>query len=234
MLFGSNPQLNKCTSDPLLFDGDLIDMSRCVKYLGGHLDKNLTFKDHITKKCRAAMINYNMIKSIRKVLTKETCTTLVITLCISHLDFGNALLYGLPEKSIAQLQRVQNICAKLVLNRSKYDSNTECLKELHWLPIRKRIEFKILSLMFNAVKGDAPMYLKNMIKPKSINRLTRRSELHYILEIPRTKSKTFGPRAFEVSGPTLWNSIPDSLRLNVNLSTFKKSLKTHLFNCVYN
>ena len=146
-----------------------IPISKSVKYLGGHLDSSLNFKEHIGKKCKAALINYQRIRSIRKFLTIETCTTLVLSLCISHLDYGNSLLFGLPWNTLNQLQRVQNMCAKLVLNRRKYDSNTDCLRELHWLPIEKRIEFKILTMVYNTIKGNAPNYLKSILKAKIIN-----------------------------------------------------------------
>ena len=230
IMFGNQIQLAKCDNDPLVFDSDLIQLSKCVKYLGGHLDSNLSFKDHIAKKCKAALINFNRIRSIRKVITREVCVTLVLSLCVSHLDYGNSMLFGLPSSSIKPMQRVQNMCAKIVLKKSKYDSNTECLKELHWLPIKARIEYKILTIMFNTVKGNAPAYLKSLVEARTVTRLTRSSDNHYLLKVPRTKTKTYGPRAFQICGPVLWNGLPNYLRRSESLTIFKKKLKTHLFN----
>ena len=56
-------------------------------------------------------------------------------LCISHLDYSNAVLYGIPNKTLNKYQRIKNMCAKLVLGKLKYDGSTESLKALHWLPI---------------------------------------------------------------------------------------------------
>ena len=89
------------------------------------------------------MTNFIKIKSVCKYITRETCTTLVLMLCMSHLDYSNALLYGLPNKNIKRYQMIQNICAKLVLVRPKYSSSTKTLKCLHWLPIQQRINHKI-------------------------------------------------------------------------------------------
>ena len=72
-------------------------MAPDVKYLRGTLDSELNFNKDITMKIRKAMSNFIHIKTIWKSLTKQTCTTLVLSLCISHLDYGNALLYGLPK-----------------------------------------------------------------------------------------------------------------------------------------
>ena len=78
----------------------------------------------------------------------DTCLTLVFRLVTSHLDYANALYIGLPDCDIAKLQHVQNAAAKVLLNKTKYDSPTEVLKELHWLQIRFRVIHKLLTLVY--------------------------------------------------------------------------------------
>ena len=92
--FGSWKQLEKNGKEPLVAGSDLIQMSNVVRYTGWFLDQSLTFNNHICQKRRAAMGNLTWIKSIRKYLSKDACATLVLMLCISHLDYRNALLYG--------------------------------------------------------------------------------------------------------------------------------------------
>ena len=82
------------------------------------------------------MVNFVMICNIYKFLIKDACTTLVLGLCISHLDYANPLFYSLLEKTISHLQRTQAMCSKLTLDKSKSDSTKEALAFLHWLPIR--------------------------------------------------------------------------------------------------
>ena len=74
--------------------------------------------------------------------------TIVFGLVTLHLDYANALNIGLPDCNLAKLQHVQNAVEKLVLNKSKYDSATQALKELHWLPIKFRIIHKLLTLVY--------------------------------------------------------------------------------------
>ena len=62
---------------------------------------------------------------------------------MSHLDYGNSLLYGISEQLLTKLQRVQNAAARVILGYAKHDHITPGLIELHWLPIRFRISFKI-------------------------------------------------------------------------------------------
>ena len=89
------------------------------------------------------MANLFKIRSIRQYLDESACELAVLNMVITHLDYANSLLFGLPASDIKRLQRVQNMAAKLVLRRRKYDSATAALKELHWVPIRYRIQSKL-------------------------------------------------------------------------------------------
>ena len=150
---------------------------------------------------------------------------------ISHIDYCNSLLYGIPQASLQKLQRVQNMCARLVLRRRKTDSATSCLKDLHWLPVKQRIHYKILTLTYKSYHGIGPKYLQQMIvKHRTMRQGLRSAQHHDLLVIPRTKLKTFGDRLFAVAAPLLWNVLHSNIRACKDLLTFKKNLKTHLFN----
>ena len=129
-MFGYRNQLGKCMTSYVTISDSTIPKSSSVKYLGVTLEKNLNIKGHILTKCRKAIPNFVRICNIRQYLTKDACTTLVLSLCISHLDYANALSYGLPNKTISHLQMVQTVCAKLTLKKSKYDSTREALAQL--------------------------------------------------------------------------------------------------------
>ena len=112
ILFGSTKQL-KISTEPLYVNGDLIPISHGMKYLGGYLDQSLNFKEHVKQKAKKAMSNPVKNRSIRRYLSTKACTTLVLMLCITHLDYVT-LLYDLPKKTTGNYQLIQNICVKLV------------------------------------------------------------------------------------------------------------------------
>ena len=157
--------------------------------------------------------------------------TIALGTIISHLDYSNSLFMGLPSCDINKLQRIQNLTAKIILGKSKYDSSTEALRELHWLPIEQRIKFKILVIMFRCiVLKTAPQYLTEMFHMKAVGTMNLRSNCgSNLVRIPRTKRKTFKSRGLSVVGPQLWNALPDALRVKTTLDSFKKDLKTLLF-----
>ena len=234
ILFGSRQQLLKYKTGEIELDGNLILMSQYVRYLGGGLDSTLSFKKHINNAAGVAMANFFRIRGIRKYLNRDACKTLLLGLCISHLDYANAILYGLPDVDINKLQCIQTMCAKLVLNHKRSDSATEALKELHWIPIRLRITFKLLMVVHRCLYGDAPKYLKDLlVRMPAPERNVHSSTDTERLIIPRTKLKTFANRAFSVAGPVEWNRLPLRIRHIRSYEQFKKEVKTHLFISYY-
>ena len=115
IIFGNRTQVNKYASDGLRMDGKIVNRSQIVKYLGAWLDSDLTLKTHAKKKCASAMLNLQRIKNIWKFLTRDSCTKLVLSLCLSPLDYSNSIVYRLPNSAIQQMQSIQNYGAKLIL-----------------------------------------------------------------------------------------------------------------------
>ena len=103
IMFDYRNQLVKCTTSYVTISDSTIPKSPSVKYLGVTLDTNLNLKEHILTKCRKTIANFVRIHNIHQYLTKDACTTLVLGLCISHLDYANALYYGLLDKTISHL-----------------------------------------------------------------------------------------------------------------------------------
>ena len=116
----------------------------------------------------------------------------------------------------------------------KYDHTTPILINLHWLPVRYRINFKILLLTFKALYGMAPSYIIDLIHTKINTGYLLSSNEGGLLEHPSGKmKKSFGDRSFSVAVPTFWNALPVSLR-NIKCTTFKSNLKTYLFQLAFN
>ena len=110
-IYFGGKQLRKCVIDDLDIAGDLILRSHSIRYLGAYLDESLNYKQHVNKKCQAVMFNYFKIKGIRRLLDIPMTTHLCLSLCISHLDYCNSLLYGLPDTTINRLQKSsEHVC----------------------------------------------------------------------------------------------------------------------------
>ena len=113
------------------------------------------------------------------------------------------------------------------MKSGRYDSAKPILKTLHWLPVKQRIEYKMLLLTYKGIHNLLPSYLCELLTTKSPTRVLR-SNKGILLEIPKSNTN-FGERAFSAAGPTLWNKLPSQLREAKTIERFKKDLKTHLF-----
>ena len=122
---------------------------------------------------------------------------------------------------LTKRQRIKNSAARLVSRSKKQNHITPILAELQWLPIKARIQNKIILLAFNAVHGFAPHYISELVSPYKPTR-SLRSSTQQLLQVPQQRTKTYGERTFVYSAPTLWNSLPHALRSQANIELFKK------------
>ena len=184
---------------------------------------------HITKACKSAYYHLHNIRRIRNYLTDGATKTLIHAFVTSQIDYCNSLMNGLPAHLIKKLQRVQNTAARLVYKLRKYDHISPALRTLHWLPVRYRIQFKVLLTVFKGLHGFAPGYIARMLQRCTSSRYSLRSNSACVLMVPRFRCDTFGKRAFAVAGPMLWNSLPQAIRSCDDVDAFKRDLKTYLF-----
>ena len=176
------------------------------------------------------MGNLQKLKHIMKSLTPGEAKTIPMGLVISHLDYAKAFYSDLPNSEVSKLRRIQNMTAKTNTGARKYDSSTEALKALHWLPIHLRIEFKVLALVFRSIHELAENYLYYLIKvTRSIRSGLRSENTENMLIVPYIKYRTFADRVFSVFGPNALNNLPRDLRYATDYKLFKRKLKSYMF-----
>jgi hypothetical protein len=234
--FGTRANLQRL--DPLdvqfQLDGVTIQSSDVVRDLGVYLDSSLSMRNHVSRLTRTCFYQLRRLRSIRRHLGRDVTQSLVSAFILSRIDYCNALLADVPATTLAPLQRVQNAAARLVLNLRPYDHITPAFIELHWLPVRQRIIYKLCLLVHKTITGQAPSYLSELIHSVADipSRASLRSAVTTDINTPRTRLR-FGERAFSVAGAKHWNSLPADLRVTADTAAFKKQLKTHLFRAAF-
>ena len=133
---------------------------------------------------------------------------------------SKSVLVNLPASTIAPL----------VLGLKRRAHITPALKKLHWLPVRQRITFKIATLVHKVQHQDCPAYLCDLVH--FTNADCNRSRLRSATSRAATRTN-LGQRAFSVAAPSIWNSLPPSLRLIDSHTVIRRQLKTYLFNLVF-
>ena len=227
LLIGSPQQRSKLSLTSFSFSGTTVSCSLSVRNLGVIFDSDLSFKDHVTQVSKSCHHHIRQLRSIRPLLDHDTAVLLANSLVASKLDFCNALYAGLPNVTINRLQLVQNSLARTVYSSRKFDHASPLLRQLHWLPISQRISYKIALLTFRTLQLGSPSYLSVLLVPYKSSR-NLRSDNKNLLVIPPLRSSA-GRKSFSFFAPTLWNSLPLSLRSASSLSSFRSNLKTYLY-----
>ena len=185
-------------------------MLQTAKNLGVVIDEHLTLADQVSSICKKAFIQIKNIYAIRNNLTKDATRTLVQAPVTSKLDYGNTLLYGLPSYQIKRLQQLQNMSARFIYKKRKFDISND-LHDLHWIPIAERIKFSYIVLVYKVLYPQEPSYLSSLVQWYAPSRILR-SAIQYLLRETNVKTKTYGERAFSFLAPKLWNSLLITLR----------------------
>jgi hypothetical protein len=208
-----------------------IEFSTQVRNLGVTFDHTLSFEQHVKNVCRNAYLELRKISAIRHFLTTDATKVLICSLVLSRLDYGNSLLAGSYKYLIAKLEKVQKNAARLITKASKREPSEELFRSLHWLPIQNRIKYKVASICASFFLGTGPAYLGDMLtRYSNLPKLRSASDRNQLHNTKRELTGvTFGERAFRYQGPLIWGSLPQDLREKPTLSSFKASLKTHLF-----
>ena len=151
------------------------------------------------------------IRHIRHLLSTELAVTLACSLIVTRLDYCNSVLYGAPASSIQVLQRVQNNAARIAVQAPRRSHAQPLLREVHWLSIQHRIDYKVTVLTFKSrSSATAPAYLSRHIKAR-VSERTLRSSAIPLYWTSRSPWTDFARRAFRCSAPTVWNSLHETV-----------------------
>ncbi len=202
-----------------------------VRNLGVILKIDLSFSSHRVKAVTKAYYHLKNIARIRSFVSSQDLEKHVHAFITSRVDYCNGLLTGLPKKTVRQLQLIQNAATRIQTRTRKSEYITPVLRSLHWLPVKFRIDFKVLLLVYKSLNGLGPKYMADMLTEYEPNRPLR-SLGSSQLEIPRVDTKQ-GESAFSYYAARSWNQLPEEIICAKTLATFKSSLKTHLFSCAF-
>ena len=176
-----------------------------AKNLGVVLDSSLSFRSHIdsiVKTCNCHICNLYLIKDF---VNRKNLVTLVHSLIVSKVDYCNSLFIGLPN-ILKKVQSVLNKAARLIFNLPPRVPTTSSLTELHWLPLKARIEFKICLITFKAQKFNQPSCIRELLSFSSHESTLglRSADDPYRLHEPRATGERDLPIALFLTLPHIY------------------------------
>ena len=212
--------------------GSPIKLQTSIKNLGVYLDSKMSFDKQVSETCKACYFHIRALRHIRTSLTIEASKTIAAAIVGSRLDFCNSLLAGTSVSNLTRLQRVQNTLARVVAQKPRFCHITPVLSDLHWLPVRHRISFKIATVTFRVLQSQQPSYLSSLI-PRYVPAQALRSSSSFSICVPPRKTTMATSKSFSSVAPSIWNSLPNHLSSIPTLPVFRRALKHHLFLLAY-
>ena len=210
--------------------GDVvIPTSSTANYLGVTLDESLSLRSHISRVCRSSFAFVRSLWRVRPFINEHTASLIIHAYIASRVDYCNGILATCPLYHLRPLKRVQNACVRVLKCLSRTVPTSPFLRELHWLPIPQRIEFKICCLVHKCIYGFSPTYLRSLLRvaDSTFTNTNLRSHQGPLLYQP-LGVRRLDKGAFSVCGPRFWNSLPLVCRCEPSFARFKKILKAEL------
>jgi len=106
---------------------------------------------HITKVVAGCFASLRQLRSVRRSLSHESFTQLVVALVLARLDYCNGVLAGLPASQLSRLQSVLHAAARLIYGVRRYDHVTPLLQQLHWLSVPEQVTFKLCVMVYRCL-----------------------------------------------------------------------------------
>ena len=148
------------------------------------------------------------------------------------MDYCNSLLLGTADYKINKLQKLQNMGCRIIFGLHKYDHQSDCMKDLHWLKIKQCIQYKTAVLTYKCINKTAPKYLQDLIMMQA-PWPNMHSEANWKLSILCANTSQARDSSFTMQLPHIWNALPGAIRKAATLDLFRKQLKKHLFREAY-
>jgi len=175
LITGTTAQLHAVTSavSSVAVASVKLPVANEMKVLGVVLDRRMTSEKHVTMVARSCHYHAQTIRHILHLLSMELASTLACSLILTRLDYCNSLLHGSHTSSIQTLQHVQNNAARIVLQAPRRCHANTLLRQLHWLPVRHRINYKLAVMTYKIHSTGLPAYLSHHINPRETTRTLR-------------------------------------------------------------
>jgi len=215
----------------LRIGSDFVNPSTSVRDLGIYFDADLSMRCHVQKTAASCFAVLRQLRSIRRSVPTSVYQTLVVALVLSRLDYGNAVVVGLPGYLYSRLQSILNAAARSIADLRRSDHITDALASFHWLKAPERVQYKLATIVYRSLNATTPRHLFSDLRRLSDmpSRRCLRSSLAHQLDVRQSLCATVVGRTFAIAGARLWNRLPPDIIACDTVPRFRRELKTFLF-----
>lgn len=222
--------LNHETELNIRFANEILNQVECIDYLGIKLDSHMSWNAYVNELCQNLTGKLARFSRMRSVLPTESLMQIYNSIIQPKIDYAISVWGITSQQNIDKVQRLQNRAARIITGNFDYVNvrGIDLVKRLKWMTVNDRCTYFISLLMFKCIHGLAPDYLCNEITMHVdvAERLGRMFNVNNVY-VPFSNLEIF-KKAFVYKGPTIWNSLPDSMKEIHTLDSFKRNMKKFL------
>ena len=204
-----------------------------IKILGVYIDKNLNWSKQVDNvKRKAYLATKNMLR-VKDILSTEARRKLYDSMITPHFNYCDIVWSGCTKQKANELQRIQNIAAKAIVNRKETTSN-QALKELKLLPLQHKREIHTAVMVYKTLEGRAPIPqihdIRNCLPQHTYS--TRATTQNTFIYKKHKHSKNENSTIYKAT--RIWNKIPINIRNQDTQVKFKNTLQAYITQQQYN
>ena len=215
MLFGSKQRLVRSQGLSLFLLGKLLELSNTVKYL----DASMNWHEHINSISNKVTRRLNLLGRIRKYLETDTCKLLYTTLVQPLMDYSDIVWSNADSTCLQRLLRLQKRGARIILQKKiREDRTANLFRELEWVSLFERWNFRKCLTVFKCLNGIYPPYLRGLFSYNSdVHHYNTRNRAN--LHMVKITSKS-GYRSFTYLAAKLFNNLDHATKCSLTIKEF--------------
>ena len=206
----------------------LVEWVSVYKYLGFHLEENLSFRHHIESLTKKLWVKLGFFYRNKGCFSFGARKRLIQATFLSILDYGD-FLYMHANLSLKMLDSVYHAALRFVTGLDFRTHHCSLYESVGWSSLQNRRLEHWYIFLYKAILGDLPSYLCSLLTPKITNRSNLRSDGQIMYAIPLTRT-VFGESAFKAFAPSSWCNLQGYFKLDYlpSMEHFKTRMKEFL------
>lgn len=205
-----SPILNECP----------LSITTTVKNLGVFFDSTFSWEDQINSCCAKIYTCLSKLYCVKSYLSISSRMRVIKSLVLPHFLYALPLFYTSHNKFLKKIRKALNSCTRFIFNIPARDRLGEKRDVLLGMPFDRFLKFRAVVLMYSIISQRHPSYLYTQLQFSSSPRYPRN------LTIPQSRTR-FGSNSFLTNCASLWNSLPNHIKLAPNTAAFRKLAFEH-------
>jgi hypothetical protein len=196
-------------------------IARRVKFLGLNVDDHLSFKFHVDHVCSKVAKIIHLFRKLTVFMKTNELVNMYHSLIYPHLTYGVIAWGYCAENQVQRILKLQKWMIRIILGRTKTES---CRNEFVRL---KMLTFPNIFIYFVSVYMYKQTFENTIVKNSTIHQKNTRTACNVHIPFCRSSVTQKAPKYI---GAIIYNRVPQAIKNEPNLKTFKKCLKKYLQN----